>query len=182
MKTIDNIREYADSLRRKRPVLCAVKTGCVMARTGRVGEAVTTYVSSGITETTNYVRQDGNGRPDIVATAADASGNRITDSFGRTNTIIIPRETFDRKYTDAARVSGEEQLFRPAGVIQEFVQTDEDIAFRAPWGEAQRLQAGSYLNITDPENIYGIAYEEFMRTYTFTDEKECGQAPVSGMR
>ena len=175
MKTIDNIREYADGLRKKKTVSHAVKTGCILARIGRTGEEVTTYVSGGITETINHVRLDGNGRPDIVATMADASGDRITDRYGRTNTIIIPRETFDRKYINADRVSGEEQLFRPAGAVQEFIQIDEDITFTAPWGEAQYLQAGSFLNITDPEDIYGIAYEEFMQTYSRTNERNCGR-------
>ena len=180
MKKIEQIRAYAEGLQRKQPVLYAEKTGCILARIGKVGEEITTYVSNGTAETVNRVRPDGNGNPGIVATMADLSGNRIVDGNGCVNRIIIPRETFDRKYRDAARVSEQEQLFRPAGGAQEFVRTDEDIFFTAPWGTEQNLKAGSFLNITDPDEIYGIAYEEFMMTYTIIGEEGRKQSSDPG--
>ena len=172
MKKIGSIRAYAEKLQKDHPALRAEKTGCVLARIGRVGEEITTYVSNGTLETTNRVRPDEKGNPGIIATMADASGNRIQDAGGRFNTIIIPWETFERKYRDASGVSENEQLFRPAGGVQEFVQIGEDISFMASWGTEQRLKAGSFLNVTDPDDIYGIAQEEFRMTYSVLNGEE----------
>ena len=48
--------------------------------------------------------------------------------------------------------------------------------YDVPWGEngalvPQHLRAGSYLNITDVNDIYGIAEQEFYETYAPCDEK-----------
>ena len=50
------------------------------------------------------------------------------------------------------------------------MQINEDISFMAPWGEEQVIKAGSFLNVTDYDDIYGIAREEFIKTYSFVDE------------
>ena len=42
----------------------------------------------------------------------------------------------------------------------------EAITIMSPWGEKQHLAAGSFLNITNPGDIYGIAAPEFNETYS----------------
>ena len=172
MKKIVNVREYVDRLRKHAPTLYAKKNGCVMARIGKEGEEIATYVSNGTLETVNHVKRDESGALGVVVSMANEDGGVVVDENGHTNTYIIDRKTFGQKYQDAYRVSEEEQLFQPKGGIQEFVQTEEDISIMAPWGEEENLKAGSFLNVTDPDDIYGVAYEEFMRTYSFVDKTE----------
>ena len=174
MKKIDDIREYVENLKKVSPLRYAEKIGCVMARIGVEGEKIFTYVSDGTLETVNRVKRDENGNLDIVATMADPSGKKIIDEYGRTNTIIVPRKTFERNYLCALQPlqTQIEQVYKPKGEVRQFIRIDEDISFKASWGEAQNLKAGSFLNITDSEDIYGIAYEEFMHTYLFVDDKD----------
>ena len=54
------------------------------------------------------------------------------------------------------------------------MQIKEDITIYVPWGEngaliPQHLRAGSWLNIEDVNDIYGIAEEEFKETYSQCD-------------
>ena len=177
MKKIENAREYADRLRKRVSTLYAKKTGGVTARIGKEGEEIATYVSNGTLETVNRVKRDENGAPGVVVSMADGSRGTVVDENGRTNTYIIDRKTFDRKYKDADRVSEEKQFFQPKGDTQAFVQTEEDISITAPWGEEENLKAGSFLNVTDPNGIYGVAYEEFIRTYTLVGRTEPDAAP-----
>ncbi|MBR0113056.1 MAG: hypothetical protein IJM02_04850 [Clostridia bacterium] len=172
MKKIGNIIEYVDSLKQKTPLTLAKKRGFIIARKGKENEEIATYVSNGILETVNTVILDENGEPGIVVSMADSDGKKIIDDNGHTNTYIVDRNTFNEKYLDADKVSEDEQLFKPKGGTQEFIQTSEDISFTAPWGKEENLKAGGFLNITNLDNIYGIAYEEFMRTYTILSETE----------
>ena len=177
MKKIENVKEYAERLRKRVPTLYAKKTGDVTARIGKEGEEIATYVSDGTLETVNRVKRDENGALGVVVSTADGARGIVVDANGRTNTYIIDRKTFDRKYKDADRVSEERQLFQPKGEIQAFVQTEEDISITAPWGEEENLKAGSFLNVTDPNGIYGVAYEEFLQTYSLVGRTEPDVAP-----
>ncbi len=167
MKKLTDIREYAEAIKKLRGSFRAEKCAGVMARIGREGEEVATYVANGTLETVNRVKRDENGDLDVVVTTTDAEGHVIVYGDGRTNVHLIPRAKFDRKYRrDGEEVNTERELyFRPAAGIQEFVRIDEDISFIAAWGEEQVLKAESFLNITDPGDIYGISYEEFVQTY-----------------
>ncbi len=169
---IEDLKGYVEKLKSTNPILKAEKTGCVVARIGQEGEHIDTYVSNGTLETSDVVKRDPDGNLGIVVTMADLSGNKIIDTFGRTNTYITKRDTFNKKYKDAAEVTENEQFFKPTGGVQEFVQINEDIEITAPWGEVQNLKKGSFLNVTNEKDIYGIAYEEFMKTYGFVNTKD----------
>ena len=172
MKKIENVKKYVEELRKESPVLHAEKNGYVLARIGMEGEVIVTYVSDGTLETVNHVKRDENGDLDVVVTMADPEGNAIVYEDGRVNVHLISRSVFNQKYEDDdhALNSQKELLFKPKGGIQEFAQIKEDVSFRAAWGEEQVIKAGSFLNVTNPNDVYGIAQEEFMQTYSIIDD------------
>ena len=169
---IENVKEYVENLKKKTPIVKAEKSGCILARIGVEGEKIETFVENGTLETVNTVKKDQNGYLDIVVTMATLDGDAVTDKNGHTNTYIIPRATFEKKYQNSDNISMDEKFFKPTGGVQEFVRIDEDIEIMASWGEVQNLKKGSFLNITNPNDIYGIAFEEFIKTYSFVDENK----------
>ena len=168
---IENIKEYIENLKTKMPIVKAEKSGCILARIGQEGEQIKTFVSNGTLETVNRVKKNDKGKLDIVVTMASLNGEPVIDNNGHTNTYIIPRETFDKKYKNSENVGINEKFFKPTWGVQDFIQINEDIEIMASWGEIQKLKKGSYLNITNEKDIYGIALEEFNQTYSFADDK-----------
>lgn len=45
----------------------------------------------------------------------------------------------------------------------------DSISFFAPWGSVMNLPKGSFINLTDENDIYGIARQEFFDTYAKCD-------------
>lgn len=114
-----------------------------------------------------YPCQFLNGQTDVIITNANIDGSPIIDKNGNTNTYtyILPFETFDEKYEfDFKSEYG--NIYRPKGKAQEFIEIPNDIEILASWGEKQFLKSGSFLNISNKKDIYGIAREEFLKTYT----------------
>lgn len=131
------------------------KTKHVHAVPGTPGERIVTVLQNGLEETENTVGVDANtGVPDWVVTAP--SGEQY----------VIADVVFREKYKPAP---GEPGVFIPVGKPVEAVKIHENISFIAPWGEEQRLLAGGFL-ILDPGGIYGVAEEEFLKTYTLAQE------------
>lgn len=118
----------------------------ITAVAGVVGEKVITITSEG-KETENTVKELG----DMIAT--NPSGERY----------IIEAKTFAKKYEPSPEDG--ENVYRPKGGPQLFIQLSEAIEFIAPWGEEMKIAAGGYLNITNPTDIYGIQPQEFAETY-----------------
>ena len=80
--------------------------------------------------------------------------------------MIIDNETFEKKYEiDPENPS----LFKPKGGPQIFVQITDNIILNQ-WGSDMQIAAGGYINITNPNDIYGISQRDFEDTYRFTDE------------
>lgn len=63
-----------------------------------------------------------------------------------------------------------EGIFKPKGGPQLFMQIQDNISIIASWGEEQNLEAGAFMNVTNPNDLYGIAYNEFQQTYAWTDK------------
>ena len=127
-----------------------VKTTRIRAIPGTPGEKIETILKNGLKETVNTVGTDPiTGEPDWVVTAPDGEKYIVTD------------RVFREKYHPA---TDEEGIFLPNGKPIEAVRIHENIRFTAPWGEEQLLLAGGFL-ILDPGGIYGVAYDEFMKTY-----------------
>lgn len=164
-------KEYIKELKEKDVAeLEAAKFARIIARQGVVGEKVTTYVDTGLVETVNSVKseidENGNEKPGYIITMANEQGEPIIDKFGHTNTYIIPASTFEKKY-ETTDIEG---VFKPKGGPQLFMQIQDNISIMASWGEEQNLEAGAFINVTNPEDLYGIAYSEFQQTYAWTDK------------
>ena len=161
---IDNIQDYVNKNLQNKEIFLAKKSSRIIARKGNLGEEIKTFVENGTVETINKVKEV-NGQIDVVITNANIDGSPIIDKNGKANTYIIPFETFDRKYEfDFESKYG--NIYRPKGEAQKFIEISEDIEILASWGEKQFLKSGSFLNISNKEDIYGIAREEFLKTYT----------------
>ena len=142
----------------------AEKKGAVLARPAKEGEELDVWTKDG-----NYEGHETAQKGDIILTRADDNGQPVIDENGHTNTWKVSEETFKKKY-DTEHQDPETGFVKPAGGTQVFVQTDRDITMMAPWGEMQNIQAGGFLNITDPKDVYGIANEEFNETYKVTGD------------
>ena len=131
-----------------------VKSAPIRAIPGTPGEQIVTVLQNGFEETVNTVGTDPDtGAPDWVVTAPGGERYVVTD------------KTFREKYRPAP---DDEGVFLPVGKQVEAVQIHENIRFTAPWGEEQFLLAGGFL-ILDPGGVYGVAEEEFVRTYKSAD-------------
>jgi hypothetical protein len=82
---------------------------------------------------------------------------------------VVPQEKFHKKYEPAPELGN--GWYKPTGGVQKFLEMDEDIVFVCSWGEEQVILAGGYINVTNLDDIYGIAKAEFFETY-----KECDEA------
>ena len=68
----------------------------------------------------------------------------------------------------------ESGLIRPLSKEQLFLRIDDNIVMYIHQGEEKAdileyLKEGSFLNIQNPDDIYGIAGDEFQSTYRVTD-------------
>lgn len=110
---------------------------------------------------------------DWIATKVNDLGEVIIDNNGHANEWIIDGETFKKKY----EVDPEnEYLFKPKGGVQVFVQIPDNIILEQ-WGSDMKIARGGYINITNPNDMYGISERDFLDTYRFCYEmkKEAGR-------
>lgn len=149
----------------------AEKFARIIARQGTVGEQIVTWsvdeAGKPIQEKVGTVELDEKtGKPGWIATKVDEAGKPIIDTNGHSNDWIIDDSTFIKKYElDPANTI----LFRPKGGIQVFVQINENIALKQ-WGEEMQIAAGGYINITDPDDMYGISKRDFDDTYKVVEK------------
>lgn len=164
-KKVD-IKEYVKSIPSDQRVdITAQKSGCVSARKVVTpgGEDLVTYTSDGNKETVNHVNEG-----DYILTSVDReTGKPVVDANGRTNSWGVGEATLRKKYDFShPDVNGN---FVPSGGEQKFTRLPEDVSFTAPWGEDMNIKAGGYANVTDPNDVYGIARAEFYQTYDVHD-------------
>ena len=63
--------------------------------------------------------------------------------------------------------------YLPKQITQLFVQITENVAIPRPdWGCDQHLLAGAWLNVTNPEDVYGVAEHEFEQAYKVIDTSD----------
>ena len=85
----------------------------------------------------------------------------MIDRNGHANQWIICDAVFRKKYQ---AVPGQPGLYQPAGGPQRFVRVPEAVRI-VQWGEEWNVDAGGYINITDPEDLYVISGRDFSDTY-----------------
>ena len=172
-KKVDITKYIQEGIRSGQMVpFTAVKYGRIIARPGVVGETVITWSvdSNGqeVKEKVDQVELDGEtNKPGWIVTKVDEDGQVIIDSNGHINEWIIGDTKFRSKYEIDSEKPG---LFKPKGAPQIFVRITEDIILEQ-WGSEMLLSAGSYINITNPNDIYGISERDFNDTYKIIDEE-----------
>ena len=60
-------------------------------------------------------------------------------------------------------------VYKPKGGPQIFVPIVMDVILEQ-WGGEMKIEAGGWLNITNPDDIYGISERDFYDTYRFVDD------------
>ena len=129
-----------------RPQATYEKFARIQAVQAQGGEPIETVLANGTRETTNVAKK----------------GDWIVTNPGGEQ-YIVPGDKFPKKYEAAPELG--EGWFKPAGGPQQFVKIHQDMTITAPWGEQQVLKKGAYLNVTNPNDIYGVAEAEFHDTY-----------------
>lgn len=160
-KKVENIADYVKELTDAGvEAITAEKFARIAARQGQVGETVTSW--SVDSEGKPIVEKEATvAEGDWVATKMDEDGQPIVDPNGHTNEWIIDDETFHKKYEDDPAHPG---VFKPIGGPQQFMRTSEAITINQ-WGEDMNVDAGGYINVTDPNDIYVISERDFTDTY-----------------
>ena len=147
----------------------AVKFARVVARRGVVGEEVVSYSQNGIVEKVATVSEDPETKETgWVLTKLDENGEVIVDEFGHKNEWIVDAKTFAKKYDlDETKDGG---VYKPKGGPQIFVPIVMDVILEQS-GSEMKIEAGGWLNITNPSDIYGISQRDFEDTYKIVGEE-----------
>jgi hypothetical protein len=166
-KIVNDIKSYVNNLLLQgEPTFVAMKKGDtrVIARPGIVGEQIATYTKDGNGNRCETISTVQEGM--WVVTMADKNGNPIPiDNEGHFNTYTNTAKEF-QKYQPTDTPGVYKQI--PEEII--FVEVHEDIRFMAPWGSMENLKAGGVINVTNMDNLYGIARYEFDTTHEIVDK------------
>ncbi len=143
----------------------AAKCGCVLARPAKSGEVLSTHAKGGVLESECVATEDS-----YVVTKADDSGNPILDEYGYDNSWLLKESVLRDRYDVPDGAITEEILLKPKYHEQHFIQVDRNVAFMLPWGKdgvlvPQYVDAGGYMSVSDPNDIYGISEGDFNDTY-----------------
>lgn len=150
-------------------IIRAEKNGYIIARKAEDGERVNVTTQNG-----NHEASETAKKGDWIVTRADEDGHPVLDENGNRNSWIVGDDVISQKYESQGYANREELFFKPNGGEQEFMRVQEDVAAMVPWGENGEnipltVDKGGYLNITDPDDVYGIAEDEFNETYAVTE-------------
>ncbi len=156
----------------------AVKHARITATQGEIGQEV---ISWSVDENGNPIQEkvatvsadEETSEPGWVVTKATPDGAPIIDENGNPNQWIISDAKFRKKYEADPDHPG---VFKPVGGPQIFVRTSEALTI-SQWGEEMNMPAGSYINITNPEDMYAVNPRDFEDTYTPTDSSETEDKP-----
>lgn len=165
-KNIEDLKEYIQTLMASgASVIIGEKTARISARTGVPGEKIISWSADAggkpVMEKSTVVSVDESGIPDWVVTKINEQGEVIKDANGHTNQWVIDNATFRKKYEVVPEEAG---IYKPVGGPQKFIRLNEGIHI-IQWGEEWNVDAGGYINITDPEDMYVISRRDFDDTY-----------------
>lgn len=122
----------------------------IQAVCAKGGEIIETILAAGTKETSN------------VANCGDWI---VTNPGGEK--YIVPAAKFPKKYEAAPELG--EGWYKPTGGVQQFLELSEDVSFVCSWDEEQFIAAGGMVNVSNLDDIYGIAKDEFYSTYKKCD-------------
>jgi len=124
----------------------AQKTAKVTAEKVPEGTVVETIMADGHVETKK--------------TAGEGGGYRITNPTGEQ--YLVDTEKFEKLY-DATDKEG---IYAPKFSPKKVVDIDQNVAFKAPWGEEMRIRKDGVLVHQGVGDIYGIQPDEYKETYS----------------
>jgi hypothetical protein len=165
-KQIEDLKAYVrQMISNGSRIVIGEKMARIAARTGIPGEEIASWsvdaAGKPILEKVTMVSVDESGTPDWVVAKIDEQGREIIDANGHTNKWVIDAATFSRKYEGVSELPG---VYKPVGGPQKFVRLREGIHI-VQWGEEWYVDAGGYINITNPDDMYVIAGRDFDDTY-----------------
>ncbi len=141
-------------------IIKAKKYAKIRAKKGKVGQTIVSWaednVGNPIQEKIGVIQAD-----DWIATKIDTEGNQITDRNGHTNSWIISNNTLRKKYKPDPKIP---MAFNPVDEIQKFVEIGEPLTL-CQSDKKMNMPKGSFINITDPNNLYAINPKDFHDTY-----------------
>lgn len=145
----------------------AVKNAYITAVKAREGQKVLSWSEDEngdpvLEKVITVCADEETGETGWTATKIDADGNPVVDRNGHQNQWVIDDETFHEKYEACKEQPGR---FKPVDGIQRFVETKEPLII-SQWGEEMKMPEGSFINVTDPEDMYAINPRDFNDTYT----------------
>lgn len=123
----------------------------IQAKEAAGGEEIITILADGTKETEN------------IANAGDWI---VTNPGGEQ--YIVPGAKFPKKYEPCPELG--DGWFKPTGGVQKFLELAQDMQFICSWNEEQFIAAGGFVNVTDLDDIYGIAKDELFVTYKACDK------------
>ena len=179
-RTVD-AKEYAGQMQFnfQQPVTARNKS-CVLAKVSVPGELLQTWNQDGTLKT-----EERGKAGYFTLTECYSDGSPVTDAGGHVNQWQTDTAELQQNYqtdsllqTDPRQADPQYGIFLKAqGKQQQFLQVPEDINIAVPQGECgemitQNLPRGSWLNITNPNEIYGLSNEEFYRMYEMVPEQE----------
>ena len=157
MKTLMNIIEIKEFINNAilngAVVKSYIETACIRAEQVTKDTTITTILANGKKETSNIA----------------ISGDWIITNPGGEQ-YVVPNHKFIKKYKSAPELG--EGWFKPLGQVQKFIEITEDLTFICSWGEEQFINKGGFINITNLNDIYGIARQEFFDTYSEYDDSQ----------
>ena len=165
-KMVVDIKDYVQKLiHGGTQIVIGEKTARISARHGIPEEHIISWSVDAegkpVLEKEAVVSVDDAGIPDWVATKIDDQGNEIVDANGNKNQWIIGDTTFMKKYEAVPEKTG---IFKPVGGPQKFIQLNEAIHI-VQCGEEWNVDAGGFVNITNPDDMYVISGKDFADTY-----------------
>lgn len=160
MEKIINVLLYVTSLLKNGTVpLMAYKFGTVHAKPAEPGQQVITWSETEdrrpLVEKIAIAKED-----DMIVTKSDANGHIVSDRHGHDNQWLVNKEKFEKKYLPTT-IRG---VYRPAVKNQKFIRIDEPLIIEQ-WGSTMKLPSGSFINITNADDMYGVNPRDFWDTY-----------------
>lgn len=161
-REVASLHDYADRmLKEGRNVITAEKTAKIFVRRGVPGEEVVSWSEDScgqpLIETVSVI-EDADA---WVAAKADEEGQVLVDENGHENRWVLSDETLREKYRPDPKRPG---IYIPAGDKQRFLELTEAVR-TVRGGQQWRADAGGYINITDPDDMYLISGRDFADTY-----------------
>ena len=166
-----DIKEYVNEILKNNSVIQAYKFARIIARQGSNKEEVISWSTDKdgyeVLEKRDFVKPDEKGNMPWVVIKADSNGEPIIDENGHDNRWIIDNDTFNKKYEKDIY----SLVYKPKDGVQKFVQINDNIILNQ-WECDMKIAKGGFINITNPNDLYGISKRDFEDTYKIIDTLE----------